>query len=76
MATLRFAVADDDAGSRLDRALASRPEIGARSVAERLLDDGAVTVDGAARPKSHRLEPGSIVVVELPDADPGSRRSR
>ena len=71
MATLRFAVADDDAGSRLDRALAARPEIGTRSLAERLLVDGAVTVDGAARQKSHRLEPGSVVVVELPQAAAG-----
>ena len=71
MATLRFAVADDDAGSRLDRALAARPEIGTRSLAERLLVDGAVTVDGAARQKSHRLEPGSIVVVALPQAAAG-----
>ena len=71
MATLRFAVADDDAGSRLDRALAARPEIGTRSLAERLLVDGAVTVDGAARQKSHRLEPGSVVVVELPEAAAG-----
>jgi 23S rRNA pseudouridine1911/1915/1917 synthase len=66
VATLRFAVADDEAGSRLDRALATRPEIGTRSLAERLLVDGAVTVDGAVRQKSHRLEPGSQVVVELP----------
>ena len=71
MATLRFAVADDDVGSRLDRALASRPEIAVRSVAERLLADGAVTVDGSVRLKSHRLEPGSIVIVELPDAVAG-----
>jgi 23S rRNA pseudouridine1911/1915/1917 synthase len=71
VATLRFAVADDDAGSRLDRALAARPEIGTRSLAERLLVDGAVTVDGAARQKSHRLEPGSIVVVALPQAAAG-----
>ncbi|HUG63778.1 MAG TPA: RluA family pseudouridine synthase [Gaiellaceae bacterium] len=67
MPTLHFAVADADAGSRLDRALASRPEIGTRSLAERLVEDGAVTVDGAARAKSHRLESGSIIVVELPE---------
>ncbi len=66
MATLRFEVADGDAGSRLDRALASRPEIGTRSLAERLVEAGAVTVDGAARPKSHRLEAGSLVVAEIP----------
>ena len=71
VATLRFAVADDDAGLRLDRALASRSEIGTRSLAERLLSDGAVTVDGAPRQKSHRLEPGAMVVVELPDVAEG-----
>jgi hypothetical protein len=55
MATLRFSVADADAGSRLDRALAARDEIGTRSLAERLLREGAVLVDGEARSKSHRL---------------------
>ncbi len=66
MATLRFSVAEADAGTRLDRALASRPEIGTRSLAERLLRDGAVLIDGSTRPKSHRLEAGSVVEVELP----------
>ena len=66
VATLRFAVAEEDAGARLDRALAARSEIGTRSAAERLLVEGVVTVDGAVRPKSYRLEPGSVVVVELP----------
>ena len=68
MATLRFVVADADAGLRLDRALAGHPEVGARSLAERLIADGAVTVDGTAQPKSHRLEPGAVVAAELPDA--------
>jgi len=68
VATLRFSVAEADAGSRLDRALASRPEVGTRSLAERLVEDGAVTVDGKARAKSHRLELGSVVVAELPEA--------
>jgi 23S rRNA pseudouridine1911/1915/1917 synthase len=68
MATLRFSVAETEAGSRLDRALAGRPEIETRSVAERLVTAGAVTVDGAVRPKSHRLEAGSVVEVELPAA--------
>ena len=47
VATLRFSVAESQVGSRLDRALAERPEVGTRSLAERLLRDGAVTVDGA-----------------------------
>jgi len=40
--------------------------VGSRSLAERLIADGAVLVDGAARPKSHRLEGGEEIVVELP----------
>jgi 23S rRNA pseudouridine1911/1915/1917 synthase len=71
MGTLRFKVADSDAGLRLDRALALRSEIGNRSLSERLLADGAVLVDGGVRPKSHRLESGSIVEVRLPEAPPG-----
>jgi len=71
VATLRFSVADAQVGARLDRALAERSEIGTRSLAERLLREGAVTVDGAARPKSHRLDHGSVVEVALPDAAGG-----
>ena len=71
MATLRFSVAESQVGSRLDRALAERPEVGTRSLAERLLRDGAVTVDGATKAKSHRLEAGSVVEVELPVAGRG-----
>ena len=71
MATLRFFVAEEDGGSRLDRALAARSEIGTRSLAEQLVATGAVTVDGSPRPKSHRLEAGSVVVVELPTPELG-----
>jgi 23S rRNA pseudouridine1911/1915/1917 synthase len=67
MRALRFSAADEDAGARLDAVLARRQEIGSRSLAERLLRDGAVRVDGAARPKSHRLEAGSLVEVDLPE---------
>lgn len=71
MATLRFSVADESAGSRLDRALAARSEIASRSAAERLLQASAVLVDGVVRPKSHRLEAGSVVEVDLPAASEG-----
>jgi 23S rRNA pseudouridine1911/1915/1917 synthase len=68
LAPLRFHVSDDDGGARLDRVLASRPEIAARSFAERLISTGAVRVDGELRPKSHRLTVGQTVEVELPPA--------
>jgi 23S rRNA pseudouridine1911/1915/1917 synthase len=51
-------VPDSAAGSRLDRFLAELPEVGSRGAAERLLSAGAVKLDGAARPKSHRLSGG------------------
>ncbi|MDQ3066195.1 MAG: RluA family pseudouridine synthase [Actinomycetota bacterium] len=65
MSTLRFHAPEAD---RLDRALAGRPEVGSRALAERLIAEGAVTVDGAARSKSYRLEGGEEVVAELPAA--------
>ncbi|CAN5253206.1 RluA family pseudouridine synthase [soil metagenome] len=71
MGTLRFSVAEKDAGTRLDKALAGREEIGTRSLAERLLSDGVVRVDGEIRAKSFRLEPGSVVEAELPGPAPG-----
>jgi 23S rRNA pseudouridine1911/1915/1917 synthase len=70
MATLRFRVTDAEAGARIDAAVAARAEL-ARSVVERLLRDGAVTVDGEVVPKSHRLEAGAAVQAELPEAEHG-----
>jgi 23S rRNA pseudouridine1911/1915/1917 synthase len=65
LATLRFRAPES---ARLDRALAVRPEVGSRALAERLIAAGAVRVDGERRAKSHRLEGGEDVVVELPPA--------
>jgi 23S rRNA pseudouridine1911/1915/1917 synthase len=61
-------VPDEAAGERLDRFVASLPEIGSRGVAERLLADGAVLLDGVRRPKSHRLAGGEEVELEPPVA--------
>jgi 23S rRNA pseudouridine1911/1915/1917 synthase len=68
LARFRFRVPDEAAGARLDRVLAERPEIASRAEAERLLAGGLVEVEGARRAKSHRLEGGEEVAVELPDA--------
>jgi 23S rRNA pseudouridine1911/1915/1917 synthase len=54
---------------RLDRWLAGLPEVGSRGAAERLLEAGAVVVDGAALGKSHKLAGGERVeLTPLPDA--------
>src|SRR6266581_4679381 len=55
------------AGERLDRFLASLPEVGSRAAAERLLAQKGVLVDGAARAKSYRLEGGEEVAFEAPE---------
>ena len=55
------------AGERLDRFLGALEVVGSRATAERLLGDGKVLVDGVPRPKSHRLEGGEEVDLELPE---------
>jgi len=57
-------VAAEDAGDRLDSYLGGRSEIGSRAAAQRLIDAGAVRVDGELRAKRHRLTGGERVVVE------------
>jgi len=59
-------VPDTAAGERLDRFLASLPEVGTRGLAERVLADG-VLVDGQARAKSHRLSGGEELEFEAPE---------
>ena len=59
-------VPDDAAGERLDRFLASLPEIGSRSVAERVLESG-VRVDGREQAKSHRLSGGEELEFDAPE---------
>jgi 23S rRNA pseudouridine1911/1915/1917 synthase len=56
------------AGERLDRFVASLPEVASRAEAERLIEGGAVSVDRETRPKSHRLVGGELVEVDTGDA--------
>ncbi len=63
---LKLVVPPEAAGERLDRFLAACEGVGSRAAAERLLGDGDVLVDGAKRPKSHRLAGGEELEVELP----------
>ena len=59
-------VPEDAAGERLDRFLASLPEVGSRGSAERVLAAG-VLVDGRREVKSHRLTGGEEVEFEPPE---------
>jgi 23S rRNA pseudouridine1911/1915/1917 synthase len=57
-------VTSDQAGLRLDRLLASFEGVGSRAAAVRLIESGAVAVDGEAVRKSHQVSPGERIVVE------------
>jgi 23S rRNA pseudouridine1911/1915/1917 synthase len=67
---VEFVVASSDAGMRLDAALAERPEIASRAAAQRLVEAGAVTVDGRKRPKSHRVVAGERIRARPPEDQP------
>jgi 23S rRNA pseudouridine1911/1915/1917 synthase len=64
---MKLVVPPQAAGERLDRFLAGCKGVGSRAAAERLLGDGSVLVDGTRRAKSHRLEGGEELDVELPE---------
>ncbi len=72
---MRLTAGPDAAGARLDAFLAAA--VGSRARAQRLIDAGRVTVDGAVRPKRHLLSGGEQlavddepVAVEAPAGDP------
>ncbi|HEY7622420.1 MAG TPA: RluA family pseudouridine synthase [Solirubrobacteraceae bacterium] len=58
----------DDEGARLDAFLAA--PLGSRARAQRLIEAGAVLVDGRAAPKRHRLVAGELVTVDEPPPAP------
>jgi 23S rRNA pseudouridine1911/1915/1917 synthase len=63
---MRVAVTDEQAGERLDVVLGEA--LGSRARAQRLIDAGRVTVDGAVRPKRHRVH--AHEVIEAADDEP------
>lgn len=67
-------VPSERAGERLDRYLASLPEIASRALATRLLERESVTVGGEGRSKSYRVRADDRIEFELPAASPALER--
>src|SRR3954447_662823 len=65
---MRFAVADEQAGERLDVVLGEA--LGSRAKAQRLIDAERVTVSGAVRPKRHRVHAGDVIECTPEEAAP------
>lgn len=62
----------ENAGERLDRFLAAQlPEM-SRTRIQSLMERGRVTINGAAAKRSHRMEEGDSIVVEIPAAEPAA----
>ncbi|BDF73040.1 pseudouridine synthase [Oscillospiraceae bacterium] len=60
----------DRAGERCDQLLSRLLPGLTRSAAQRLLEEGAVTLNGAAVKKNYRAAPGDVLRVVLPDLAP------
>ena len=72
MAELELEVPPEAAGERLDRFLSGLEEVGSRAAAERLLSQGRVEVNGSRESKSHRVSPGDVVAVSIPESRPST----
>ena len=55
---------------RLDRFLATLPDLGTRSRVKTLLDQGRVAVDGQARKAGHAVRAGERVAITVPPPEP------
>ena len=60
----------DQCSERADAFLARTVEDLTRSAAQRLLEDGAVTLDGKPVKKNYKTTPGDVLEVVLPDPEP------
>lgn len=63
----RFQVGAPASGTRLDLFLAAACSDLSRSRIQRLIADGAVTVDGSAAKRSHAVRAGEAVAVDVPE---------
>jgi 23S rRNA pseudouridine1911/1915/1917 synthase len=70
MSERRFVLTLQRPGERLDRVLADELGELSRSQVQRLLKEGAITIDGALAKASQRLAGGEQVAVTIPAAEP------
>ena len=68
MGITHLVVPQEAGGERLDRFVAEHAPVGSRAAAARLIDAGAVVVDGEVRPRAHRVAAGAVVVLTVPEA--------
>jgi 23S rRNA pseudouridine1911/1915/1917 synthase len=62
-----YSIPEECIGVRLDRALASHPEIKTRSRAEKLIADGRVTLSGKMVKASYKCRAGDCFAIDFPE---------
>jgi len=67
---MRLTVAPEESRQRLDHFLSTHLTELSRTRLQTLIDHGHVRVDGAARKRSHRVEAGQSLIVEIPAPRP------
>jgi 23S rRNA pseudouridine1911/1915/1917 synthase len=70
---IELVVLGEQAGERLDRVISSVPEVGSRAQAAKLIENGAVALNGETARKSERVEENDLIAIELaapPAGDP------
>jgi 23S rRNA pseudouridine1911/1915/1917 synthase len=65
-----FVADEDDAGARLDSFVAARARGVSRGHAQNLIARGAVSVNGAGKPKSYVVKAGDRVEADVPEDEP------
>jgi 23S rRNA pseudouridine1911/1915/1917 synthase len=73
---IEMVAGEEHDGQRLDVVLATHPEVGSRAKAQRLIDAGLVTVDGAMRLKRHAVAAGQSIAVAPEPAQELDTRAR
>jgi 23S rRNA pseudouridine1911/1915/1917 synthase len=59
----------EHAGARLDQVVHTAVPGLSRAGAQRLVDDGSVTVDGASASRSTRVQRGQVIAIEVPEPE-------
>ena len=63
-------VSPGEGPKRLDHFLANRDPDFSRTILQRLILDGHITVDGQVTKPSHKIKPGDVIVLMVPRAEP------
>lgn len=63
-----FPVEEELSGERIDKVVTLKCDLTSRSAAQRILDEGGVSVNGASVTKNYKVKTGDKIAVQVPEA--------